>query len=189
MKFKDALQKAIQQFDSKEFLQRIQEEDKTMMKQLPILKQINEYGFLTTESQAGQHEKGLSYVNNKPYEMKERAYLCGFLSQDKAAKFIQQISIDTDKIAMYLPICSDKIKIPSTLDIPLTIVIKGDQTQVVTHTSSALPQSTGNFFRKMTHINKSENVVFVFCWDLKWCRLASGKNGLFMDVLRILKTI
>ena len=58
-----------------------------------------------------------------------------------------------------------------------------------THMSSALPFSVWESYRKQLHINKNEKIVFIFCWDLKWCRNASGPAGLFTDVLKILKSI
>ena len=48
--------------------------------------------------------------------------------------------------------------------------------------SVALPTAAGDHFKKMLNLNKTEKVVFIFCFDTKWCRLASGKNGLFTDI-------
>ena len=81
MKFSEAQKKSIQLFESNDFKQRIREEDPTMIKHLDILKEINKYGYLTTESQAGRCHKGAkSFFDGKPYEIKERAYICGSVS-------------------------------------------------------------------------------------------------------------
>jgi hypothetical protein len=48
MKFTDAKKKIIQMFDSDDFKQRIRDEDRTMIRHLDILKEINKYGYLTT---------------------------------------------------------------------------------------------------------------------------------------------
>jgi hypothetical protein len=190
MKFADAKKKSIQMFESDDFKQRIREEDPTMIKHLDILKEINKYGYLTTESQAGRCRKGAkSYFDGKPYEIKERAYICGFIKKDTAEKFIKEMGINTDKNAVFIPICDDNIDIPRVLDIPLTITIQKDKTEVSTHTSAAIPKSYAEQLRKEKKLNKSEDVVYVVCWDTKWCRNASDKNGLFTDVLRILKRI
>ena len=190
MKFIDAKKKALKMFDSEEFKKRIEEEDDSMLKQLAILRQINSLGFLTLESQAGKRVKGSkSIFDGKPFEIRERAYITGFMREDDAIKFIKNMGINTDKNAVYVPICSDDVKIPSNLDIPLTITINKEGTVVNTHTSMALPKMAGDFFRKQLKIDKSENVVYILCWDSKWLRLASGKDGLFTDIVKVLKTL
>ena len=35
--------------------------------------------------------------------------------------------------------------------------------------------------------NKNDKIVLILCWDTKWNRNASSVNGLFTDVLKILK--
>jgi hypothetical protein len=45
------------------------------------------------------------------------------------------------------------------------------------------------FFRKEANINKTEKIVYVFCWDTKWNRDASNKTGLFTDVYKILRGV
>lgn len=190
MKFNDAKKRALKMFDSAEFKKRIEDEDNTMLKQLAILRQINSLGFLTLESQAGKKEKGAkSIFDGKPFEIRERAYISGFMREDDAVKFIKNMGIYTDKNAVYVPICSDDIKIPSNLDIPLTITINKEGTQVSTHTSMALPKMAGDFFRKQLKLDKSEKIVYIFCWDSKWLRLASGKDGLFTDIVKILSDL
>jgi hypothetical protein len=188
MKFADAKKKTIQMFESDDFKQRIREEDPTMIKHLDILKEINKCGYLTIESQAGRCHKGAkSFFDGKPYEIKERAYISGFMKRNEAEKFIKVMGINTDKNAVYNPICDDTIDIPSSLDIPLTITIQKDKTEVSTHTSVAIPKSYADMLRKQVKLDKSEDVVYVVCWDTKWCRSASDKNGLFTDILKILK--
>ncbi len=190
MKFGDAQKKSIQMFESDDFKQRIHEEDPSMIKHLSVLKEINKRGYLTTESQAGRCRKGAkSFFDGKPYEIKERAYICGFIKKDVAEKFIKEMGINTDKNAVFIPICDDNIDIPRALDIPLTITIQKDKTEVNTHTSAAIPKSYAEQLRKEKKLNKSEYVVYVVCWDTKWCRNASDKNGLFTDILKILKNI
>jgi hypothetical protein len=55
--------------------------------------------------------------------------------------------------------------------------------------STALPANVWDFYRKEAHIDKSEKVVYVFCWDPLWNRGAAGAKGLFTEVLKVLKTI
>jgi hypothetical protein len=190
MKFKDAQKRIIQKLASDDFKQRILDEDSTMLKHIPLITEINKSGYLTTESQAGRCHKGKkSYVDGKPYEIRERSYLTGFMKKDTAENFIKAMGIYTDKNAVYIPICEDSVNLPSELDIPLTITIKKDKTEINTHTSTAIPKSYGNHLIKELKLNKSEDVVCIICWDTKWCRSASSTNGLFTDVLKCLKPL
>jgi hypothetical protein len=187
MRFKDAVKRAVDMFENdKEFLERIKEEDPEMVKQLPILKQINKFGFLTTESQAGLRRKGKSSIDGKGYEIHERAYISGFMKEEAAAEFIKKMALHTDKNAIFVPKCSDAVAIPADLDIPLTTSKAKGIVSVVTHASTAIPQSVEDMFRKGVKLNKTEKVVFILCWDPEFNRLASGRNGLFRDILRIL---
>ena len=189
VKFKDAIQKSVDMLSSPEFLQRVKEEDNTMLQHMKILKEINAKGFLTENSQGGHKSSGVSKLDGKRYEMNERAYLVGFMLESVATEFIKKCNIYTDKNVMFVPHCEDNLYVPSSLDIPLTITKKGKEIIVETHTSSALPVSVWNSFRKRSHIDKSEKVVFLQCWDSKWNRNASSEKGLFTDVLSILKTL
>jgi hypothetical protein len=183
MKFSDAKKRAVAKFDSPEFIERIRSEDPTMIRQLPILKEINRLGFITTESQAGRSSKG------KDYELIERAYICGFMLEKDAVKFIRDMGMITDKNSVYVPLTGDDIYIPGSLDVPLTLQIKNGITEVVTHTSIALPRGWHDMFRKAIGLNKSEKAVYIVCWDTHWKRLASSKSGLFTDVLKVLQLL
>jgi len=184
MKFNEAKAHAVALFNSAEFKERVNEEDATMLRQLAILQEINRHGFITVNSQAGAKTKGKHYETGKPYENMERAYLMGFMLETKAPEFIKNMGLKTDKNAVFVPVCSDDIKLPSALDIPLTMTKSGfpKEIRIDTHFSSALPKSTFESFRKQAKLNKSEKVVFIFCWDSEW-----GRQGLFKDVLRVLK--
>ncbi len=50
MKFNDVLVKRVEMFSKPEFIERVTDEDKTMLKHLDILKEINIHGFITNES-------------------------------------------------------------------------------------------------------------------------------------------
>jgi hypothetical protein len=171
MKFNAAQKKAIIKFDDPEFIKNIKEEDPTMVKHLNILKKINENGYLTKNSQAGR--KSNEY---------ERAYIQGFMMKKDAIEFLKRMNIETDKNAIYVSI-NEKEPI---FNIPLTIE-KNNKWEVVTHMSTTVPLRIWNQERK--YLNLDKDVVYIFCWDPKWNRNASSKTGLFIDVLKILKTI
>ena len=185
MKFKDAQTNAVAMFSSPEFIERIRDEDDTMLAHLDILTRINAAGFLTTNSQAGR--KTFGSRDKTRYELHERAYLFGFMLEKEAVQFIKNIGISTDKNAVFTPFCSDDMYLPSALDVPVTISKSGGQVHVNTHISMALPNSVWHSFRKQVKLNKGEPVVFITCWDTKWNRNASGPSGLFTDVLKVLK--
>jgi hypothetical protein len=172
MKFNAAQKKAVSMFDNPEFIANIKEEDPTMVKHLDILKKINQYGYLTKNSQAGR--KSNEY---------ERAYIQGFMMKKDANEFLKRMNIETDKNAIYVSI-NEKEPI---FNIPLTIQNKNNKWEVVTHMSTTVPLRIWNQERK--YLNLDANIVYIFCWDPKWNRNASNKNGLFTDVLNVLKSI
>jgi hypothetical protein len=181
MKFKDAQTMAIHKFDTNDFLTRIKEEDESMLKHLPILKTINEKGFITTCSQAGRKSKG---INNKPYVMEERAFIEGFMPYKKAVNFLKNMNLYTDKNAVNIFISDNATFLKSELDIPLTITTQNNKTNIDTHMPLSLPINILNSYKKEHKINRNEHVLFVFCWDPIWNRNASNVDGLFTDVLR-----
>jgi len=182
MKFKEAQSAAISMISSPEFIERIREEDDSMLNHLDLLKTMNQLGYITTESQAGNKKVG------KSYEIIERAYINGFMLESEAVKFIKNMAILTDKNAAHIPHCSNDIHLPASLDIPLTIVKKDGTIAVHTHMSTALPISHWDQERKQAKLNKSDKIVYISCWDTKWNRDASSATGLFTDVIKILKS-
>ena len=178
MKFKDAQIMAIHKFDTEDFLTRIKEEDETMLQHLPILKKMNEKGFITTGSQAGRKSGGV----NNPYVMEERAFVEGFMPYKKAVSFLRKMNLYTDKNATNI-IDNPKF-LKSELDIPLTITTQNNKTNIETHMSLSLPIQILNSYKKEHKINRSENVLYVFCWDPIWNRNASNIDGLFTDILQ-----
>lgn len=188
MKFLDAAKKTAAMLGSAEFREEQAKEDPRMISQLSILQEINRHRFLTDESQSGIHRRGISKLDGKSYEMSERAFISGFMLEADAIKFLKAFNM-TDKNATYIPFCSDEVRLPPSLDMPVTIIKKGGKTEVVTHTPLTYPKSHWEFLRKNAHINKSEPIVAIYCWDSNWNRLASGKKGLFTEVLETLKKI
>jgi hypothetical protein len=121
--------------------------------------------------------------------MSERAYISGYMTREKAAEFIKRMALETDKVATYVPTCPDSTHLPSALDIPLTVTVKGGATTVTTHQSSAMPESPDANQRTQVKLNKHDSAVMVFCYDTHWNRDAAGAHGLFTEVLKILKGI
>jgi uncharacterized protein YqfB (UPF0267 family) len=175
MKFKAAQIKAVAKFDDPEFIANIKDEDFTMVKHLDILKKINQYGYLTTNSQAGR----------KTITIYERAYIQGFMMKKDAVEFIKNINIKTDKNAIVVSITNSIID--PKFDIPLSIQYK-NKWEVFTHMSTTIPLQFWN--QERTYLNlDNRDMVYIFCWDPQWNRNASSKYGLFTEVLKILKTI
>lgn len=189
MKFKDAQKRAIKLFETEEFISGLREEDPTMLYQIPLLKEINKLGFLTENSQAGRFSKGRHYKDNNPYEIHERAFVSGFMLEKRAEEFIKSFNLTTNKNAVFVPICGDTIDLPASLDIPVTYSVHNNNTTVSTHMSMALPNSIFEAYKKQLKLNKTENVVYIFCWDTKWDKLASKKDGLFNSIINVLSKL
>jgi hypothetical protein len=175
--FKIAQKNAVDKFTNPEFIKNIEEEDPTMVKHLNILKQINEYGYLTTNSQAG--------IKTENYE--ERSFIIGFMSRKDAQKFVHTINTTTDKIALSV-VVSDTYADPK-LDIPLTMENKKGIWKSSYHMSTFVPINHLIREKQKIGLNQDLDILYIFCWDPKWNRNASSKMGLFTDVLKILKTI
>ncbi len=202
MKFNDALKHSIKTLESPAFIEERRTEDPKMVKYFPLLTDINRYGFLTENSQAGHRSSGKHYEDGTspgrgnaasqsgtPFVISERAFISGYMTREKAAEFIKRMSIETDKVALYIPTCSDNTYLPSALDIPLTVTVKGGVTTVNTHQSPSMPESPDAQQRAQVKLNKLDPAVMVFCYDTHWNRNAIGSHGLFTEVLKILKSL
>jgi len=104
------------------------------------------------------------------------------------------MNVMTDKCAIYVPIISEKCPIVSfrDLDIPLTIVKTGrNQPVIATHMSTIIPYDVvlqeSEHVLSNTNLIKSNKIVYIFCWDPIWGREAGEKNGLFKNIINILK--
>ena len=186
MKFREAVKESVKHLRSSEFLERVKEEDERMISEIDILTKINEKGFLTFNSQSGRQEKGKHYKDKKPYTINERSYIMGFMLKTKAVSFLQNMNLHTDKMAFAIPVSKCDIDIPSELDIPLSISKHAGKETVNTHMSLAIPKDYMNFQLKQSKINRTEPVLFIFCFDPQWNRYCSDKNGLFSNIVKIL---
>lgn len=189
MKFKDALDLSIEKMRSEDFIKMIREEDELMVSHLHILTKINEMGFLTLESQGGHEITGSHIQTGKPFETRERAYLMGFMPEKKAAEFIKMMGLFSDKNVINIFPVEDDMNIPRRFDIPLTTTHYENDNIIYTSTSTILPRIIWEQYREEARLNKSEKVVYLLCWDSKWCRNASARCGLFNDILKSLEKI
>ena len=189
MKFKEAQQYSMEYLSSPSFIERVKEEDPSMLEYLPILRQINKAGMITFNSQAGNKRKGISVLNHKPYVEIERAYLYGWMPESLAEKFILHLGVETDKQAVVVPMVPEGFEDKGKLNIPFTIVIQDGKIENQTHGGYAMNESTWNMLRKESRISKSEKPVMIQCWDPKWNRKASRADGLFSDVLKVLRSL
>ena len=183
MKFQAAVEIWVEHLLSHEFKERVLEEDPTMLKHIPILAEINRHGFVTNNSQAGRKH------GKQAWEIWERAFLNGFMLQSQAVPFIKEMALHTDKVAQVLHPTTDKatLELTSALNVPLTLEKNKEKTE--THMPNTVSISQLDRWRKECHIDKTEKIVFVVCYDLTWNRSAVGAKGLFKEILRILKKI
>jgi hypothetical protein len=189
MKFREAVKESVNHLGSSDFYNRIKEEDERMLSEIDILTKINKKGLLSFDSQSGRQQKGKHYNDKKPYTIDERAYIAGFMLKKEAVSFLRNMNLHTDKMALAIPVSTCDIDIPSDLDIPLTLTKHAGKEIVETHMSLAIPESYMDFQRKQSKINKTEDVLYIFCFDPKWNRYSSDKNGLFTDILNTLANL
>ena len=173
--FKIAQKKAVAKFNDQEFIINIKEEEPNMTKHLDILKQINQHGYLTTNSQAG--------IKTENYE--ERAFIIGFMLRKDALHFVDNINMNTDKIALSV-VVADTYADPK-LDIPLTMENKKGIWKSFYHMSTFVPVKHLIREKQKMGLDPNMDILYIFCWDPKWNRNASSNTGLITDVLKILK--
>lgn len=189
MKFAEAQKKAIDYLQSDEFQKR--EDAETTLKSVKTLVEIIKAGFVSENSQEGEFQKGFNKESGNYYQIKERAYLTGFMKKKEALAFLDRMNENTDKVAFVIQAtpgeeyAEGRIVVTASRSgkhLPLTSEFEG-----FTFLRTSLPESTIDFLKKQAHINKSESVVYVACFDPEYGRQASGKRGLYGDVLRCLK--
>lgn len=202
MKFEEAKKAMVTYLKSEEFKKR--EDATTTQPGIKILEEINNSGYITTNSQIGTLTKGYNPDTKKYYNIKERAYLEGFMKKQKALAFITYMNTNTDKVAYYLFANPDplfeKLYFSDVKHVSprIGVTISGDSKkslsdidsfEIYTSLSTVLPKSTFDFYKKITKINKTEDVLWVSVYDPLYGRDAIGKNGLFKVVLDALKHI
>ncbi len=183
MKFQDAAKKSVAYLLGPEFKERVLDEDPTMLKHVSILAEINRHGFISNNSQAGRKH------GKQSWQLWERAYLNGFMLQSKASAFIKEMALRTDKVAQILHPTTDQatLDLTSAFNVPVTIEKNMEKTE--THMPNTVSMTQWEKWRKESHIDKTEKIVFVVCYDLTWNRSAVGAKGLFKEVLHVLQKI
>jgi hypothetical protein len=185
MKFEDAQKKMITYLSSDDFTSR--EDAQDTKKSIDFLKQMIKKGYITENSQEGSHTKGFNKETKKYFEVEERAYVSGFMKKEQGLTFINTMNTNTDKVAFQIQPSQDNTvpdaKIGLTKQRSGTkLPLKGDFT-IATSFRSSLPVKTIDFLRKHTHISKSENVIYVLCFDPVYGRQATKKDGLYQAIL------
>lgn len=180
MKFVDAQKKMIQTLQSDSFAKRGDSDDTIV--DIPTLVQIIKKGFITTDSQPGIEHKGFNQETGNPYHIKERAYVIGYMKRKRGIEFMNQFNLTSDKGCYITSIDGDEKNIHPAEWIPLTI----SNNKPVTRAALSMPMNIFDFYRKEAHIDKSEDVVYIVCYDPVWNRRASSKHGLFHDILHAL---
>lgn len=132
------------------------------------LAQMNELGFITTDSQCGSVKE-------------ERAYVDGFMKKDRAIKFIENFHVQTNMLAMAVHIG----EYDPLYTIPVTV---SKQKKALTKFPFVLEKRNIDNIMKYVKLpsNLQSDVVLVSCIDPVW-----GRNCkyLFVEVLKMLKNI
>lgn len=169
MKFKEALLKSIKSLSSNQSL-------KKSTKHLPILQEITSLGFLIVEHQFGKYKE--------PSKIHDRAYIIGFMLENQAEKFINYMSLYTDKVA----ICAPVVKDVNVYDIPVTV----DYTNKINITDYIATEVSVEVYKEYCttmDVSVKEPMILVVCWDPMWNRNATSSTGLFYNIHTVLRHI
>jgi hypothetical protein len=177
MKFEDAIKHSVNYLKSKEFTER--EDTATTLPTINKLIELNKAGCITYDSQAG--------ITNK-YNT-ERAYIAGFMLREHAEKLMQCIMMNTDIIFFIVASCDDADWMNNPIynkaaRIPLTLATQSKK--VETTMTTIMPLSIIDSERKQLKINKTRDLVPIFCFDSKWGRHTLSKYGLLNQLLHCL---
>jgi len=177
LKFRGAQTRMLKMLQGPEFAAR--EDAQTTLPALKQLLEINRLGFLTEDSQQGIIKANIH----------ERAYIVGIMKEADAELFVKNMSLFTDKVCMIISVI-DKYDSTTYDKIPLTYTTnynKIGKYNIDTAMTAIYPQEQWDFVRKQGfNIAKSEKVVPVFCYDVKWGRKATIADGLFTSVIKVL---
>jgi hypothetical protein len=130
-----------------------------------VLEQINNLGFIITDRQFGLEDENI----------KERAYITGFMDRDKARIFIKKFNSEFKKFAYSIVMTNRKndLVIPLSLDKRNNTIVKSIQIFM------SKQENQMNIHDK--------NMVYMVCYDNIWCNDAySSNDGLFKSVINAL---
>lgn len=170
---------------------------------IPKLLEINKAGFITVNSQEGIIKEGFDEKDDMFYELKERAYVEGFMKRKHGIEFIDKMNMNTNKVAYELRKTGDGKSWEFDSRIVVTIYREGPQLplsapfeyETCLHPSSAfLAFSFGDDYYKTYEEegeeenpggidNENDDVIKVVCFDPQYGRQAGGLNGLYQSIL------
>jgi hypothetical protein len=172
--FPDAIQLAIQNLQSEDFKSR--EDAQTTLGSLDLIIELNRRGLLTYDSQEG--------AIDQKYNIRERAYVLGFMMREHAQKLMQNVMVHSDKVFFIQPIDkTNKMNAPQYFRperVPLTVT--ADRPAETTQ-SLTIPSKIFDWQRKLVHIKPHKDLVTVFAFDPIWGRLANSSDGLWNTLL------
>lgn len=197
MKFEEAIKHSIKYLKSSEFRDR--EDAETTIDSIDLITKINSLGFLTDNSQEGVIMKGYEPDSKMYYEIKERAYISGFMNKEKGRTLIRWMNMNTEMTAFEVlnestDFFENLYMKSSSQDIPNIIVTASRSAKVKaelpkikfskdTQLMVVLPEIIINNFKKQSKISKTENVIYISMFDAKYGRRASSKYGLYNAIM------
>lgn len=187
MKFKDAQKFVIKYLESDSFKNR--EDAETTINTIPLLKTINNNGFITENSQQGINSSGYNSSTGLYYSIKERAYISGFMKTQHAVKFTSWINTHTDKVAFIIYQVNKNVDFSKLPFIPVTVTANGkdksDLTNFKPYTKirTVLPENDITFLKKNSKLNLNESIEYISVIDPVYGRKSTNKNGLISDVI------
>jgi hypothetical protein len=195
MRFSTKQKKTIEYLKSKEFKE--QSDTQHTIKSLPYILKINEYGLITTGTQEGLIISGYNKESKQYYRIEERAQVEGIMKTPMAFKFISMFNEKYDKIAFirHIDYSKDFLKKiekgERVSTIPITISGSASTKDGIKELryDSSIPISLPYEYLSEDFKKISEDVSQVIIIDPKYGRPASSKNGIYHDILSVLKEI
>ncbi len=115
MKFSDACLNTADYLASEEFKTREDAHGTNKGKFVPLLIEINELEYLTFDSQEGFVGIPTQGKYKGKKTMSERAYVCGFMEEERARDFCMNLNGTTDKVALIVCSSLNESEIPVTI--------------------------------------------------------------------------
>jgi hypothetical protein len=165
-----------------------------------LIIKLNNLGFLTADLQGGFFNDGEE--NNYEYEIKERAYICGYIETSIAKKLQQSMNYD-DKYFQYVPIknitiCSLDHQMKCTtskMGIPVTMGMNIDTNEVyvahrIAHRIGYYEYLIVSEATKTLSHDLCKNYSFCYSWDPLFGVLYDDKdNGLVTKLCNFLEQL
>jgi len=147
------------------------EDAATTLGSVNTLQRINLAGFITTNSQEGVISK----------DIRERAYLSGWMRKKRATEFTEWINLNTDKVAWVVAAGTGP---EHYVGIAVTAQREKSKWRQFSSLTWAAPKDVIAGQKKDARLAAREDAVWIETFDPTYGRSASSNSGLYSDILK-----